>query len=319
MQVAVDALGGPAAPRVPECRDGVEGGPQPRYVRDERRDRLCGRLQAFHHPGHQVPGPVVGQGRRRQRGGERRVHLGRRPAEGMGLGDEVPPVGQGGEGELPPVLRAVQERLQHAERERFRARVRLEPGHRCGYPAAALTAERERQFEIGVGAGEDPAEDLQDERVPVDERGVGLLGVQEARRETRWDGLRAVEAERAEGSGVAEPFQQEGGDARVVQPLVQGAAGQRSFGDLADACVRQPLGQCGAHAEQELVAVALRLRGAAARLVDPDEQVQQPGARARGVQWQYLRRRDERESGDGLPLAGEPPLTGHPLVEQRGE
>lgn len=98
----------------------------------------------------------------------------------------------------------------------------------AGDPLAPLAAEGERQFQVRVGAREDPPEDLEDERVPVDERGVGLFGVQHPGCETGRDRGGPLEAQRAEAPGTAEALQQHIGQPGVVQRVVDDPSGERA-------------------------------------------------------------------------------------------
>lgn len=168
VEVAVHPLGGPAAAPVAQGRHGVEGGAQSGDVRDQLGYRVGGRLEALHHSGCQLVGLGTAKRRCGQRGGQCGVHLGGGPAQGVGLVREVVARRERAQRELPAVLGAPQERLEHAEREAFR-HGGLEPRDRRGDASATLAGERERQLQIGVGAREDPAEDLEDVGVAVHE------------------------------------------------------------------------------------------------------------------------------------------------------
>ncbi|CAM5605415.1 hypothetical protein LSPH24S_00371 [Lysinibacillus sphaericus] len=164
----------------------------------------------------------------------------------------------------------------------------------------------------GVAPNAEGAEkNFEDVRIAVDQRGVGLFGVQHPGRETGRDRGGPLEAEGAEGARAAEPFQQKVRQARIVQRVVDGPPGQRSALHPADQGRGERGRQRTPYADQELVAVVARA-GRRRRLLDPDQQMEQTGARG-AVQRQHLGGRDQGEPGDRPALAGEPPLPGQPF------
>jgi len=266
-------------------------------------------VQPAVHGGRQALGlgalqPQGGQGR-----GEGEVDLGGGPPQRPGLGGEVPPRGQRVEREPPPVPGVAEVRLEDAQGRR----AGLEPGHRRRDAGAAGLPEGERQFEVGVGAGADPPEDLEDVGVAEHQGGVGLFGVEDPRGERPGQRAGGVEAERSGAAGGAQPLVQEPGEARVAQPLVDGAAGQRALPDPSDQGGAEAWRQLGPYAEQELVAVG-GFAGRAAGLFHPQEEMEESGPGA--VQGQQLGGRFQRESRDPAALAREPALPGQPFVEQ---
>ncbi|TXS11540.1 hypothetical protein EAO70_31990 [Streptomyces sp. adm13(2018)] len=309
VQVAVDALDHPRARRAARRR---EDGAQPGDERQQRRHGLCRRVQPAVHGGHQPLGLVAAEPPRGQRLRERQVDLGRGPAERPRLRGEVPSVGERVEREPPAVAGVPEVRLEDAQRRR----ARLEPGDRFRDPGAPGAREGEGELQIGVGPRTDPAEDLEDERISVDERGVGLLGVQHPGGEGGRQLRGGVEAQRAGPARAAQPLVEEAGEPRVAQPFVHGASGERPLPDPPDQGGGEAGGQLGPYAQEQLVAVGGR-SGRPAGLFHPYEQMEKAGSRA--VQGQQLGGRVQRESGDPSALAREPALPGQPFVEQGRE
>lgn len=159
---------------------------------------------------------------RGQRPGERRVHLGGGPAQRPRLGGEVLALGQLAQRQFPAVGRALHERLEHAEYIGLRVEVREHPGRGGRDPRAALPGQRQRKLQIGVDPGDDPAQHLQDERISVDDRRVGLLRRHQARYQVLPYLLAPVvlEAQVTDAGPAAQGFQEDTGGARVVQRLV---------------------------------------------------------------------------------------------------
>ncbi|BFO15417.1 hypothetical protein SHKM778_18050 [Streptomyces sp. KM77-8] len=176
--------------------------------------------------------------------------------------------------------------------------------------------QRQRQLQIGVDPGHDPAQQLQDERISVDDRRIRLLGGHQARHQTGPDLLARVpfEAEPADPGLGAQGLQEQFGGPGVVQGLVDRTSGQRAPGDMTDQRGREPGRQRLAHAYEQLIAVA-RLLGAAVprlkRLMGADEEVVQAEL---GGGRQQLGRRDQGEPGDRAALAREPALPRQPLL-----
>jgi hypothetical protein len=182
-----------------------------------------------------------------------------------------------------------------------------------------LAGQRHRQLQIGVDAGQDAAQQLQNERISVDDRGVGLLG-----RHHPWHQIVpellpgvALEVQRADLRPRPQRLKEQIGGAWVVQRLVHRPPGQWPLFGVADQRGCQPWRERFAHADQELVAVAGMRQGTmggSVRLMGPYEQMQQPQLR---VPRQQLDRRDQRETGHRAPFAREPPLPRQPLAQQR--
>lgn len=177
MQVAVDALG-----RWPGVAGGqrAEGGPQTGYEGLERRHAVCRGVQPLGHRLRRTTALAVRTGREGR--GQCEVHLRRGLPQLVCLRGEVVTGGERAQRQRPAVRRVAQIRLEHAQRRLLRL-CRPEPGHRRGHPAAALSGQRARHLQVRVDTGLDAPEQLQDELVAVHQRGVGLLGVQQPRRQ----------------------------------------------------------------------------------------------------------------------------------------
>ncbi len=258
MQIAVHPLGGPGAALGRQRGQRLERGPQPGGVRPQRGHRLRGRLQALHHArGHQLQLGVA-ESDRGQRAGERGVHLRGGPPERPRLHGEVLALGQLAQRQLPAVRGTLHEGLEHPEDVRVPGQLRPYPRRRRRYPGAALAGQRERQLQVGVDARDDPAQQLQDEGVAVDDRGVGLLGGHHPRHQTGADLLVGIplEEEPADAGLGAQRLQEHLGGPGVVQGLVHRASGERALFHMADQRGRQPGRQRLAHTYEELVAVA---------------------------------------------------------------
>ncbi len=321
MQIAVDALGGPAAAVVADGGERVEGGAQPGAVGLEDGHGAGGGLQPLVHLGGDHIELRAAQLGGRQRLGERGVHLGGGMAERPRRAGEVRADGQRVQRQLPAVRRARQEGLEHAQRRRLAALLggrRLVPGGGRRHPRALGVRQGPRQLQIRVDARFDPPEDLQDEGITVDDRGVGLFDGDRPARQPGGDvgiGLPA-EAQRAEPARHPQPLQQQPAQPVVEQRVIDGATAQRAAARTADRRVRQLGRQRRMHAQQELVAVAAGRRTARWRaLLGADEQQQQAG-RARVGARQQLGRREQGEAGDQPSLAGEPALAWYPFGEQ---
>ncbi|CAM5729939.1 hypothetical protein SFUMM280S_01469 [Streptomyces fumanus] len=314
----MDALRGPGTSLGGEVAQRGVGRAQPGRVRQQRGHRVDRLLQPLGHPGHQLRQRPVPEGHRGQRAGQRGVHLGRGPAQRPCLGGEVLALGQFAQGEFPAVGGALHIGLEDTQHPGLPGQFRRHPRGRGGDARAALAGERQRQFEVGVDAGHDPAQQLQDERISVDDRGVGLLGGHQAGDQAVADLLVGgpVEAESADPGAGAQRLQQDLGGPGVVQGVVDRAAGQRALGHVSDERGRQPGRQRLAHAYQELVAVARPLGGArygGELLVGADDEVVQAQP---GVGREQFGGGDQGEAGDRAALAGEPALAGQPLAQQ---
>ncbi len=269
----------------------------------------------------------------RQRPGKGGVHLGGGPPESPRLGAEVLALGELPQRQLPAVRGALHERLEHPQHVRLAAEVprirrdhrvrrgvdvRDHPGRRRGHPGTALAGQYQRQLQVGVDAGHDPAEQLQNERISIDDRRVGLFRGHHPRHQPGPDLLLLVplEAEPADPGLGAQGLQEQLGGPWVVQGVVGGPAGQGPRRQVSDQRGREPRRQRLAHAYQELVAVAGvvgRPMGRHERLVGADQQVVQ--AELAAVREQ-LGGGDQREPGDRTSLAGEPALAWQPLPQQ---
>ncbi|MEY9486146.1 hypothetical protein RKD26_001940 [Streptomyces calvus] len=192
-----------------------------------------------------------------------------------------------------------------------------QPGGRR-HPGAALAGQGQRQLQVGIDAGHDPAQQLQDERISVDDRRVRLLGRHQARHQPGADLLARVplEAKPADPRPGAQGLQEQFGGPGVVQGLVDRPSGQRAPCDMTDERGREPGRQRLAHAYQQLVAVAGPLLAAVARqqrLMGAHQQVVQAQL---GRGRQQLGGRDQREPGDRAALAREPALPRQPFPQQ---
>ena len=316
VQVAVDALGGPGPALGREAGQCLERRVQPGRVGAERRYGLRRVLQALGHAVHQEPHLRMPQGGRRQGAGQRGVDLGRGPAQGPRLGDEVLALGHLAQREIPAVVRALDVGLEHAEDVRLFGHLGRQPRRGRGHPGAALTGQRQRELQVRVDSGDDLAQQFQDEPVAVDHGGVGLLAGQQAWHQAARDVLPQVPLEvQAAQSGLgAQCLQEHLGGPGVVQGLEHRASGERSAGDVADERGRQPGRQRLALAYQELVDVPGVGHGAqGAGLVGAHQQVVQAEL-ASGRQ--QFGGRHQGEPGDRTPLAREPALPRQPLPQQ---
>ncbi len=249
------------------------------------------------------------------------MHLGGGPAEPVRLDGEV----AGGrvalepadlvQGQLPAVLGVRQVALEQAEGGRLGAlQPALEPGGDAWDAGRAGPREGEREFEVGVGAGADPPEQLEDQRRPVDDRAVALLGGAGPARQVGGQAgpRRAAEGQRAEPVAGRQVLQQPAGELRVVHGVVQHGAVVRALGEPPEDGARADAGRLlRAGAQQQLVDVPVRGAGGAG-VLDPQQQVQQRGVAdlERGAD-------DRREAGDRVALAGVPALGGEPVGDQR--
>jgi hypothetical protein len=249
------------------------------------------------------------------------VHGGDRVAEPVRLGGEVTAdlvgvqvalghqVADAGGGHPPAVGGVGQELREHAERGRFLVGLLdgLDPAERGGDVLAADLVQCAVDFQVGADAGLQPAEELEDVLVAVDQRGVGLLRADRPAAQGGVDlrlGQRG-EAQTLDGGVLADQLQQPAGEVRVVQPRVEGEAVGHG-----DQPVHEVIGQVGPDPDHQLVA----LRTAGAALVDVDYDVQQ------------LRVTRDQFRAAGHPhglhrpgLAGEPPLVRQPVDQCVGQ
>jgi hypothetical protein len=103
------------------------------------------------------------------------------------------------EGPMPGVALVGHPRLQEAHRHGLAARAAVleEAGHRRDLLEGGALGEEAPDLEVRIDALGEPAEQLQHEPVPEDDRGVALLAAQDARRQL----LLGIAAQRAEGAG----------------------------------------------------------------------------------------------------------------------
>ncbi|MGX1122618.1 hypothetical protein RKD37_007981 [Streptomyces ambofaciens] len=209
----------------------------------------------------------------------------------------------------------MQEGLEHTERRLVRMGG-THPRHRRRDPAAALAGQCVGHLQVRIDAGLDAPEELQDELVAVDQRGVGLLGVQQPRREMAGHRPRGVglEAQGARLARVPEPFEEQLGGPGVVQRVVDRPTRQRPVLHLPDDGPAQPRRRLLAHAEQQLVAVPGR-RSAAREGDGALSGVHQEVQTAR----EQLGHRQQAQLGHGPVLAREPALARQPLAQQLAE
>ncbi len=199
-----------------------------------------------------------------------------------------------------PAVAGVREELrQHGEQHRLAADVRLDPAERRGDPVRAEPRERVRDLEIGVGAGEQPPQHLEDRRLAEDQAGVALLGREQSARlpVVQRRGRLPDEAQPARRALLRDTAQQDGRQVRIVQPVVAAHAGQLPD----DGVGRDARRQLAAAAEQHLEP------GLHADLPGLDDQVPQ----LRIAVEQGLVRDDLQLSGRAA-AAGEPALPGQP-------
>ena len=240
MQVAVDALGG----RRPASQGGerVERGAQPAVRNGAQRGHGVGRgLQPLGHRRGDAAVPCAPRAAAGGRAASARWHLGGGPAQrraprrvkssAVGERRAAPapsrPRRRGRNGWSTPSVARSCGSVGRGTRPRAPG-TRVQP---C--PASASGSSRS-----GLTPGLDPPEELQDERVAVDQRGVGLLGVRAGAARARRAASRRVAARSAAGPmraglraaapGAAAPSR------RVLQGVVDRQPGQRPVVDPAD-------------------------------------------------------------------------------------
>ncbi len=312
VQVAVDPLDRQAVRMgVGHLAEGrAEGAPVAHQPRDGG-DRA---VQPVGHRGGQLPGLPPVQPGHRHRPGEHPVDLGGGPAEPVRLDREV---AGGGvalqsadlvEGELPAVLGLREVALEQPEGGRLGAfQPALEPGGDPGDAGRTGPGEREREFQVGVGAGVDAAEQLQDVRGAVDDGAVGLFGGGGAPGQVGGQPGTGGAAERQRSEPVAggQVLQQPPGQLGVVHRVDQRRPVVRALGEPAEDGGRLDAGRAlRADAEQQLVQVAVRHTGGGG-VLDPEQQVQQGGVADLEGGADH-----GGQAGDRTPLPGVPALGG---------
>ncbi|CAM5599024.1 hypothetical protein SGRIM128S_09773 [Streptomyces griseomycini] len=250
VQVAVHPLGGPGVSLGGQVVQRGERRAQAGGVRPQRGHRVHGGLQPLGHAVDHQPQLGVAQGDRRQRAGQHGVHLGGGASQVPCLGDEVLALGEFPQRQLPAVRRALHERLEHPQDVRLdglrrtggHLGVRDQPGRGRGHPGAARTGQRQRQLQVRVDPGHDPAQQFQDERVSVDDRRVRLLGGHQTRHQTGPDlPVRVpLETEPADPGLGAQGLQEQFGGPGVVQGLVDRPSGQGALRHMTDQRGREP-------------------------------------------------------------------------------
>lgn len=233
-----------------------EGGPQPGRVRPQFGHGTRGRVEALAHSLREQPvlppaRGVDGEGR-----GQRQMHLRGGPPQFVRLVRELPSRGEGPKGQGPAVVRLTQERLEHAECRLARVRG-PDPGHGRGYAGTALPGQRPRHLQVRVDTGLDAAEDLQDVRIPVHQRGVGLFGVEEARGETggHRDPRVTFETQGAGRARGAQPLQEHPRRLGIVEGVVHDQIGERARARASDDGVGETGRQCLPDPQEQLIAV----------------------------------------------------------------
>jgi hypothetical protein len=169
-------------------------------------------------------------------------------------------------------------------------------------------------LDVGVAAGVEPAEYLEDRRVVVDQRGVALLvgDRQAARIERQWLVVRpSREPELVVRPPGLDARQPGAGDLLVVQRVVPpGLASVVRVRRLAEQHVRDLVGRFGPAHQRHLV----RVGGAVVRVAHTD----QPDVAA---PWPLGKDADggDRDDPEGASLAGEPALPRQPSLQQSAE
>ena len=191
------------------------------------------------------------------------------------------------------------------------------------HPGAALAGPATSgSSRSGLIPGHDPPQQLQDERISVDDRGVGLLRRHQPRHQTVPDLLPRVplEAQVADARPGAQRLQEHvGGPWRRAGPRTRCVRPAAPRSHVPDQRGREPWRQRLAYADQELVAVAPGAWRRPASVRAADAPVRADGAGPAAGQWQQLGGRHQREPGDRTALAREPALPWQPLAQQRIE
>jgi hypothetical protein len=246
-------------------------------VRAQRGHLGAGAVQLAGHLAGQLgerPRRPVGHA---ERGREVGVHLGggraepeRLPGEvasgligpDRALGPRAPAgveVAQAGGGQGPAVAGPGQVPGQDREQDLVVAVARLHPPERLGHVRRAAPRQRAGHLEVGILAGEEPAQHLEDGRFAEDQAGVALLAGQHQAVQAGVDDRARFppELHRAGGPLLREAAQQDLGQPGVVQRLVGGAARPGRPHDR----VPQPPGHVGPDAGQDLVPGGLPVGG----------------------------------------------------------
>jgi hypothetical protein len=283
-------------------------------VRAQRGHLGAGAVQlAGHLPGHVGVRPGCGVGDA-ERGGQGGVHLSggraqpeRFPGEvtaglirpDRALGPDVVAgvqVAQADGCQRPAIARPGQVPGQDREQHRVVAVAGLDPAERLGDVSRAAPGQRPVHLEVGVLAGEEPAQHLEDGRLAEDQAGIALLAGQHQAVQAGLDDRARLpdEAQRADGPLLGEAAEQDLGELRVVQRVIcRPVRAGRS-----DNRVPQGAGKIRTDADQDLVPGGL----AAERY--GDDQLPQLGVAGgqRGIRG-YLEVTD-RSAGAGVPTLG---------------
>ncbi len=213
-------------------------------------------------------------------------------------GVEVP---QARDRQRPAIARRRQEPGQDGEQRRVAVAVDrgLDPAVRLGHVRRSPPGQRPVHLEVGMLAGKQPAQHLEDRRVAEGQAGVALLAGHHQAVCPAIDDRPGLpgEAERADGQLLADAAQQDPGEHGIVQGVVGRPAGAGRPDDGAP----QLLGYVLADAGQDLVP------GGLAVLEYRDDQVPQPGVTGgqRGVG--RYREVSDRGAGARVPPLGRQP------------
>ena len=239
------------------------------------------------HRGHQVLAPVVA------------VQRGQAP--------------DAGRGQRPAVTGPGQVARQHPEQDRVAVQLGLDPAVGRRHVHRAQPGQGRGHLQVGVRAGEQPAEHLEDGGLAEDHAGVALLGGDHAAAGPRPErhARLAAELQRAGRPLLRHARQQAADQVGIVQGVVDGGAVRQ----LPDDRVGQPVRDLPPQPDQHLVPGVGRDSG----LAHGDDQVPQGRFALRHVTRGQRGVRRDGQAADGRALAGEPALPRQPRRQQAGQ